>query len=141
MKVRNVIPQFGAIKTGTFVEHSRIYDLVHPQKNYRLKQLAIWVSTAPAHFELAKYKSEDPHGVIYREHANTLVGYKPDYDPESKKAIISAVFTLKYWKVGKTHVFIYADVYRSQFKGNFDPMKEMNEILNFNYQLSENITI
>ena len=133
--------EFGAIKIGTFVDKSRIYDVVHPQKNYRLKQLAIWLSTASADFDLAKYTSENPRRVIYKEHDNSICGYELDYDPENKKAIIGSVFCLKYYKVGQTHVFIYADVYRSQFKGNFDPMVEMNEILNFNYQLSENITL
>lgn len=133
--------QFGPIKIGTFTTNAKIYDLVHPQKNYGLKQLTIWLSTDPADFDLAGYKLESPDRVIFKEDANSVTGYELDYDPKDGKAIIRSVFCLKYKKVGQTHVFIYADVYRSQFSGNFDRMAEMNEILNFNYQLSENITI
>ena len=133
--------QFGAITIGTFNKDSKIYDVIHPQKDYRLKQLTIWVSTARADFVLANYKQESSDRIIFKEDGNSITGYELGYDPENEKAIISAVFCLKYKKVGETHVFIYGDVGRSQFRGNFNHMAEMNEILNFNCLIAENITV
>lgn len=133
--------QFGAIKIGTFVKHAVVYDIVHPQKDYGLKQLAIWVSTDQAPFDLDSWKTAHPGRLIFKEDRNGMIGYELDYDAGKQKAVIRAVFCLKYKKVGQAHVFVYADVYRAQFGGNYDPLKEMNQILNFNYLILDNTTI
>ncbi|PTS99307.1 hypothetical protein DBR11_12680 [Pedobacter sp. HMWF019] len=133
--------QFGAIKIGTFVRNAMVYDIVHPKKNYGLKQLAIWVSTDPTNFDLLAWKKERPGRLIFKEDRDGVIGYELDYDVAKQKAIINSVFCLKYKKVGQAHVFVFADVYRSQFGGNYDPLKEMNEILNFNCLMLDNIKI
>jgi hypothetical protein len=133
--------QFGAIKIGTFVKNAMVYDIVHPKKNYGLKQLAIWVSTDAAAFDLLAWRKEHPNRLIFKEDLDGVIGYELDYDTTKQKAIIRSVFCLKYKKVGQAHVFVFADVYRSQFGGNYDPLKEMNEILNFNCLMMANITI
>ncbi|MBE9597794.1 hypothetical protein [Pedobacter sp. MC2016-24] len=133
--------QFGAIKIGTFVKNAVVYDIQHLKKNYGLKQLAIWVSTDPATFHLDDWMKENPKRIIFKADHGDLTGYELDYDDKKQKAVIRSVFCLKYKKVGQAHVFLYADVYAAQFAGNYDPLKEMNEILNFNYLMLENITI
>lgn len=133
--------QFGAIKTGTFVKNAVVYDIQHPQKNYGLKQLAIWVSTDPAAFDMDSWKKDNPNRLIFKEDRNRVIGYELDYDADKQKAIIRSFFCLSYKKAGQAHVFVYADVYRAQFGGNYDPLKDMNEILNFNYLMLDNITI
>jgi len=133
--------QFGAIKIGTFVKNAVVYDIVHPQKNYGLKQLAIWVSTDQAAFDLDSWKKENPNRLIVKDDPTGVVGYELDYEMAKQKAIIRAFFCLRYKKVGQAHVFLYANVYRAQFGGNYDPLKDMNEILNFNYLMLDNITI
>lgn len=131
--------QFGDIKIGTFKDHSRIYDIDHAE-DYGLKQLTIWVSSDPAAFSMKKYVAETPNLVLVKSGENSIVGYKISYDFETDKAIIGSFFTLKYYTVGKSHLFIYADVYASQMK-NAPNDEEMNKILNFNYSLSENISV
>ena len=133
--------QFGAIKVGTLVKDAVVYDIQHPQKDFGLKQLAIWVSTDPATFNLDTWKNESKNRMVFKEDKDGLIGYQLDYDDTKKKAFIRALFCLKYKKVGQAHVFVYADVYRAQFAGNYDPLKEMNEILNFNWLMSANISI
>jgi hypothetical protein len=133
--------QFGAIKIGTFVKNGVVYDILHSKKNYGLKQLAIWVSTDQAVFDLGSWKKERPNRMIFKEDRDAVIGYELDYDAGKQKAVIRSVFCLRYKKVGQAHVFVYADVSRSQFGGNYDPLKDMNEILNFNYLMLDNITI
>lgn len=133
--------QFGAIKIGTFVKNAVVYDIRHSQKDYGLKQLAIWVSTDQADFDLGSWKKERPNRLIFKDDSNGVIGYELDYDAGKQKAIIRSVFCLRYKKIGQAHVFVYADVYRAQFGGNYDPLKEMNEILNFNNQMLGNIII
>lgn len=132
--------KFGDIKIGTFKENSKIYDVDHPKNDYGLKQLTIWVSSDPSTFSLEKYVSEDPNIVLVKKEKDHIVGYKISYDFENEKAVIASFFTLKYLKVGSSHIFIHSDVYRSQI--NNDPnSEEMNKILNFNYLISENINL
>ena len=133
--------QFGPIKVGTLVKDAVVYDIQHTQKDFGLKQLAIWVSTDPATFNLNTWKNESPNRMVFREDRDGLIGYELDYDDAKEKAFVRALFCLKYKKVGQAHVFLYADVYRAQFAGNYDPLKEMNEILNFNWLMLSNISI
>ena len=133
--------QFGAIKIGTLVKDAVVYDIQHPQKDFGLKQLAIWVSTDPATFDLASWKNENPNRIIFRDDQDGLIGYELDYDDAKNKAFVRSLFCLKYKKLGQAHIFVYADVYRAQFAGDYDPLKEMNEILNFNVLMSANISI
>lgn len=133
--------QFGAVKIGTLVKNSVVYDIEYPKKDYGLKQLAIWVSTDPASFDLNAWKKQNPNRLIFKEDNNGLIGYELDYDADQQKAIIRSLFCLKYKKVGKIHVFLYSDIFRAQFRGDYDPLKDMNEILNFNYLMLNNISI
>lgn len=132
--------EFGNIKIGTFKENSKIYDVDHPKNDYGLKQLTIWISTNPSTFSLEKYVADNPNIVVVKKEKQSIVGYEISYDFEDEKAVIASFFTLKYLKVGISHIFIYSDVYRSQIKNNPDS-EEMNKILNFNYLISENITL
>lgn len=132
--------KFGEIKVGTFKENSKIYDVDHPKNDYGLKQFTIWVSTDPSTFSLEKYVSEDANTVLVKKEKDHIVGYKISYDFENEKAVIASFFTLKYLKVGSSHIFIHSDVYRSQIK-NYPNSEEMNKILNFNYLISENISL
>jgi hypothetical protein len=133
--------QFGAIKIGTFTKNSVVYDVRHSKKDYGLKQLAIWVSTDQADFDLESWKKTRPNRLIFKDDRNGVIGYELDYDAGKQKAIIRSVFCLKYKKVAQAHIFVYADVFRSQFGGNYDPLTEMNVILNFNTLILDNITI
>ena len=132
--------KFGEIKIGTFKDHSKIYDVNHPKNDFGLKQLTIWISTDPSIFSLEKYVSGDPNIVLVKKEKDNIVGYKISYDFEEEKAVIASFFTLKYLKVGSSHIFIHSDVYRSQIK-NYPNSEEMNKILNFNYLISENISL
>ncbi len=131
---------FGPIKIGTFKDNSKIYDVEHNGDDYGLKQLTIWVSTDTSTFNMAEYLSENPDIHVFRKDKNSIVGYEIGYDFENESAEIHSFFCLKYYHVGNSHIFIYSDVYRSQMK-NFPNLEEMNKILNFNYSISENITI
>lgn len=132
--------KFGNIKIGTFRGSSKIYDIEHSDEDYGLKQLTIWVSTDTATFSMESYVSENPDMVVVRKGKDNVVGYIIRYDFENEKAVISSFFTLKYFKVGNSHIFIHSDVYRSQIK-NYPNSEEMKKILNFNYLVSENITL
>lgn len=132
--------RFGEIKIGTFKENSKIYDVDHPKNDYGLKQLTIWISTDPSPFSMEKYIAENPNIVLVKKEKENIVGYEISYDFENEKAVIASFFTLKYIKVGVSHIFIYSDVYRSQIK-NHPNSEEMNKILNFNYLISENINL
>ncbi|RYF22253.1 MAG: hypothetical protein EOO42_09120 [Flavobacteriales bacterium] len=131
---------FGPIKIGTLKDQSVVYDIIHKGEDYGLKQLTIWISSDTATFSMDKYLVENPNLQVFKTDKDNVVGYKVRYDDETDKAIVEALFCLKYYKVGNSHVFIYADVYRSQMK-NVPNETEMNKILNFNYQISENITV
>ncbi len=132
--------KFGDIKIGTLKDNSKIYDIEHPENDYGLKQLTIWVSTDPSAFGMEEYVAENPDMVLVKKEKDNVVGYTISYDFENEKAVIGSFFTLKYFKVGNAHIFIHSDVYRSQIK-NYPNSEEMNKIINFNYQISENIDL
>ncbi len=131
--------KFGDIKIGTFKDHSKIYDIEHAE-DYGLKQLTIWVSTDPAGFDMKKFVAGNENMVLVKEEKDNVVGYTISYDFEHDQAIIGSFFSLKYYQVGKTHLFIYGNVTASQMK-NAPHDVEMNKILNFNYLISEHITL
>lgn len=132
--------KFGNIKIGTLRDHSKIYDLEHALHDYGLKQLTLWVSTDSAIFNMEDYISENTDIVVMKNEPNNIMGYKITYDFDKEEAVIGSFFTLKYYKVGSTHLFIHSDVYASQIKNALNK-EEMNKILNFNYLISENITL
>jgi len=131
---------FGNIKVGTFKDHSMIYDVVHEGEDYGLKQLTIWLSTDSSAFNIDDFLAKKLNTYTFKREKNSIVGYDIGFDEETNQAVINSFFTLKYIKSGDTHVFIYGDVNRSKIK-NYPNATEMNKILNFNYQLSENITL
>lgn len=131
---------FGGIKVGTFQDHAIVYDIKHPNHNYGLRQLAVYLSTDSAAFSMDKYIAEHPNFVLLKRDKDNILGYDLSYDEETKKAVIQSNFCLKYYKVGKTHVFIYADVSRSEMK-NAENDEKMNKIINFNYLILENIKL
>lgn len=130
--------KFGSIKVGTLKDNSKIYDVKHPENNYGLKQLTVYVSSDPSTFNLEKFVSDSPNMVLVKKEKDNIVGYTITYDFENDKAVVGSFFTLKYFKLRKSHIFIHSDVYRSQIK-NYPDDEEMNKILNFNYSISENI--
>lgn len=132
--------QFGKILVGTFQKNSKIYDIVYPNIDFGLKQVSIWVSTDSTPFSLSDYSSENPNMFIVKKEKNNILGYTIRYDEYSDQAVIQSFFTLKYLKSGNSHIFIFADVNRRQTK-NYPNAEEMNKIINFNYLMSENISL
>ncbi|TDG36450.1 hypothetical protein EZJ43_07995 [Pedobacter changchengzhani] len=132
--------QFGKILVGTFQKNSKIYDLVYPNIDYGLKQVSVWFSTDPTPFNIENYYSENPNMFIVKKEKNNIVGYTIRYDEDSEQAVVQSFFTLKYFKSGNSHIFIFADVNRRQTK-NYPNAEEMNKIINFNYLMSENISL
>lgn len=131
---------FGKIKIGTLQKNSLIYDLDHKENDYGLKQLTLWISSDKAAFNMDKYLAEKPNSVLFKQDKNSVIGYEIGYDSETDKAIVNSFFCLKYYKVENSHIFIYGDVSSSQMK-NAENLTEMNKILNFNYLISENISV
>lgn len=131
---------FGEIKIGTLKDKSIIYDIDHKENDYGLKQLTIWISSDSSAFSMDKYLADKPNLQLFKRDGNNVVGYELGYDGEKDEAIVQSYFCLKYYKVENSHVFIYADVSRSQMK-NAPNLEEMNKILNFNYLISENISL
>jgi len=132
--------KFDKIVIGTLKENSAVYDLKHPEQNYGLKQLTVYISTDSNAFMMDRYIADHPNFVLLKQEKDKLLGYHLSYDEETKQAIILSFFYLKYYKVDQSHVFLYADVYRSQMKG-FPNEQEMNKIINFNYLIGENISV
>lgn len=132
--------KFGKILIGTFQKNSKIYDIVHPKNDYGLKQLTIWVSTDPTSFSLDNYVSGNPDMFIVKKEKNNILGYTIRYDEYSDQAVVQSFFTLKYLKSGNSHIFIFGDVNRRQIK-NYLNAEEMNKIINFNYSMSENMSL
>lgn len=139
--------KFGSIKIGTIKDNSKIYDIKHSKEDYGLEQLTIWISTDKSNFETEKYVSENDAIVLVRKGNNNIIGYTIGYDFENEKAKIVSFFTLKYFKVGNSQIFIHSEVLSSDMENNQNResnkqhLKEMNKILNFNYLISENITV
>ncbi|WP_437917837.1 hypothetical protein [Sphingobacterium sp. LRF_L2] len=131
--------KFGPIKIGTFKEHSKIYDIEHAD-DYGLKQLTLWLSTDPTPFDMESFIAENTQLVVVKEEKDAIVGYTISYNVEEDKPFIQSFITLKYYLVGKTHVFIYGDVSASQMQ-NASDIAEMNKILNFNHLILNHITI
>ncbi|SKB61943.1 hypothetical protein SAMN05660477_00261 [Soonwooa buanensis] len=132
--------KFNDIKIGTFRKDSKIYDIEHSGEDYGLDQLTIWVSTDPANFDIEKYIKDNPNMFLVKQENNNILGYILRYDDENKEAVIQSFFSLKYLKIGKSQIFIYSDVNRSQIK-NYPNSEKMNKIINFNYSISENISL
>lgn len=131
---------FGSIKIGTLKDKSAIYDVQHKGEDYGLKQLTIWISTDSSKFTIAEFLAKKINTVVYKRDKDSIVGYDISFDGETNQAVVNSFFCLKYFKAGDSHVFIYGDATRSQIK-NFPNDAEMNKILNFNYSLSENISL
>jgi len=131
---------FGNIKIGTLKDRSIIYDLHHKENDFGLKQLTIWMSTDTTAFNMDSFLARQPNILTYKRDKNSVVGYEIVFDESSNQAVVQSLFCLKYYQIENTHIFIYGDAYRSQMK-NVDNKTEMNKILNFNYLLSENISI
>lgn len=131
---------FGNIKIGTLKDKSIIYDVDHKENDYGLKQLTIWISTDSLEFSMDKYLADKSSYQLLKRDGNNIVGYDVGYDGETKKAVVNAFFCLKYYKVENSHIFIHADISSSQMK-NAPNLEEMNKILNFNYLISENISV
>ncbi|WP_035759332.1 hypothetical protein [Flavobacterium tegetincola] len=132
--------QLGKILVGTFQKNSKIYDIVHPNIDYGLKQVSVWVSTDPTPFHIEDYSSKNPEMFIVKKEKNNIVGYTIRYDEYSDQAVVQSFFSLKYFKSGNSHIFIFADVNRRQTK-NYPNADEMNKIINFNYLMSENLSL
>ncbi len=132
--------KFSQIQVGTFRGNSKIYDIEHKEYDYGVKQLTIWISTDSSTFSIEDYISKKPNLKIYKKEKNSIVGYDIGYDRKNGEAVINSFFILKYYRTKGSHIFMYADVQRSQMK-NFPNHEEMNKILNFNYLLSENISM
>lgn len=152
---------FGPISVSESKGRSKIYDIEHKDHDYGSKQLTIWVSTDPTPFSLTEYLSKNSNFLIVKQDEHSVVGYqiecrsddvrsweevqnsviesKMNFDAEKETPVVYAYFCLKYYKIGVSHVFIYAAVIHSQMK-NFPNETVMNEILNFNYLISENIS-
>lgn len=132
--------KFGKILVGTFQKNSKIYDIVHPKIDYGFKQVSVWVSTDLNPFDIKDYISENPDMFIVKREKNSILGCTIRYDEDNEQAVVQSFVTLKYFKSGNSHIFIFADVNRRQIK-NFPNAEEMNEIINFNYLMSENIIL
>lgn len=132
--------KFNDIKIGTFRKDSKIYDIEHSGEDYGLDQLTIWVSTDPTNFDIEKYIKDNPNMFLVKQENNNILGYILRYDDENKEAIIQSFFILKYIKTEKSQIFVYSNVSRSQIK-NYPNSEKMNKILNFNYSISENISL
>ncbi|RZK21620.1 MAG: hypothetical protein EOO86_00410 [Pedobacter sp.] len=131
---------FGNIKIGTLKDKSVIYDIDHKENDYGLKQLTIWISSDSSAFNMDKYLADEPNFKLFKRDGSNVVGYNVGYDGKEDKAVVQSYFCLKYYKVENSHVFIYADVSRSQMR-NAPNLEEMNKILNFNYNISQNISV
>ncbi|MBE9601920.1 hypothetical protein [Pedobacter sp. MC2016-24] len=131
---------FGNIKIGTLKDHSLIYDVLHKGEDYGLKQLTLWLSTDSSAFSIDDFLAKKLNTYTFKREKNSVVGYDIGFDEKTNQAVINSFFTLKYIKSGDTHIFIYGNVDRSEMK-NYPNAAEMNKILNFNYQLSENISL
>ncbi len=132
--------QFGKILVGTFQKNSKIYEIIHPKNDYGLKQVSVWVSTDPTPFRIDDYSSENSDMFIVKKEKNNILGYTIRHDEYSDQAVVQSFFTLKYFKSGNSHIFIFGDVNRRQIK-NYPNAEEMNKIINFNYLMSENISL
>lgn len=130
---------FGSIKIGSIKDNSRVYDLEHAQ-DYGLKQLTIWISSDSSAFDLEKYIADASDMVLIKQEDDRIVGYRVSYDFDEDKAILGSVFTLRYLRYNNSHLFIYGDVTSSDTQ-DASNLEEMSKILNFNYSLSENITL
>lgn len=131
---------FGNIKVGTLKDKSVIYDVDHKENDYGLKQLTIWISSDSSAFSMDKYLVDEPNFKLFKRDGNNVVGYHVGFDGEEDKAVVQSFFCLKYYKIENSHIFIYSDVSRSQMK-NAPNLEEMNKILNFNYNISQNISV
>ncbi|UUW10984.1 hypothetical protein NLG42_09235 [Flavobacterium plurextorum] len=131
---------FDAIKIGTFKDYSKIYDFIDPENDYGLSQLTVWVSTDQANFDIEDYVNENTNNVILKKENNYIVGYQISYDFNTEKAVANSLFCLKYYKIDKSHVFIYSDIYLYE-NGKIIPVEKVNKILNFNHLISQNIII
>ena len=131
---------FGNIKIGTLKDRSIIYDLHHKENDFGLKQLTIWMSTDTTAFNMDSFLASQPNILTYKRDKNSVIGYEIVFDESSNQAVVQSLFCLKYYQIENTHIFIYGDAYRSRME-NVDNKTEMNKILNFNYLLSENISI
>lgn len=130
---------FDSIKIETLKDNSRIYDIDN-NLYYGFSQLSIWLSTDTSHFDINRYISKNKFQVILKQDANKVMGFTITYDFENDQAQVGSFFILKYLKVKKTHIFIYADIQPIDIN-NPKNMKRVHEIINYNYFMSENFSI
>ena len=102
--------------------------------------LAIWISTDARPFSMDDYLAAHPNLKTAGREGNHVVGYDIQYNHEKAEAFVQALFTLTYEKVGRSHVFIYGKVTRSEVK-NFPNREVMNRFINIFHLIAENIYI
>jgi len=131
---------FGNISIGTFKENSKVYDLKHPALTNGLRDLNIFVSTAPATFAMEDYIKKNKNHLVFEQTENSAIGYALYHDEKNKEVVIDGLFCLKYLQTDSNHVFVYSYIPRTT-SGSEITFSEMNEILNFNYSLLASISL
>lgn len=101
---------------------------------------AIWISTDSMAFSMDDYLAANPHLKVVESDGNRVVGYDIQFDPEKDAAFIHSLFSLTYYRVGQSHLFIYGKVTRSEVK-NFPNVEVMNRFVNIFYLVSNNIRV
>ena len=109
-------------------------------KSLTHEDLAIWISTDSTTFSMDDYLAANPHLKVVESDHNRVVGYDIQFDQEKEAAFIHSFFSLTYYRVGQSHLFIYGKVTRSEVK-NFPNVGVMNRFINIFHVVSNHIRV